>query len=155
MKGPGNINHDTSDEIVPEAYKLNQVSLPDQAGVEHTPVSPGRGTSRSRKHLYVVSLKRVRVDAFCLPDNTGLDIRRTRRCASADISYVLFLSSTMILMLTFLCSRSRRFHAAVPSTTPTTLSPSTITPHRCRVVDGPVFQRKVLRTSTLPAHSAL
>ncbi len=69
-------NIDTTD--VPQAYKLNQVTLPDQDRVENTPVNMSSqqfGTHRPRKKLYIVSFKCARVEAFYLLENTGLDIK--------------------------------------------------------------------------------
>jgi hypothetical protein len=69
-------NIDTSD--VPQAYRLNQVTLPDQDRVDHTSVTisnPQFGTHRPRKLLYIVSFKCARVDVFYLLDNTGLNIK--------------------------------------------------------------------------------
>ena len=69
-------NIDTID--VPQAYRLNQLTLPDQDRADQTPVTmstPQFGNQRPRKLLYIVSFKCARVDVFYLLDNTGLDIK--------------------------------------------------------------------------------
>ena len=69
-------NNSMRDTIeVPEAYRLNQVTLSDQSRVEQTTVGPPYGNSRPRKLLYIVSFKCARVDVFYLHDNTGLNIK--------------------------------------------------------------------------------